>query len=273
MQEVRSFLLKHAEGDILPWRHHVFASTHFGLSMGQVERIALESGLLPSRYQRNRNTISITQQLRIFRGTVAVVGCGGLGGYVIELLARLGVGRLIAVDPDVFEEHNLNRQLYSTPAMLGRPKVEAAHLRVKEINPAVTLVPVKCAFSKTNGFDILEGADVVVDALDSIPVRLELADVCNEMSAPLVHGAIGGWFGQVATQFPGEDTLRRIYNRPAGANKGVEKSLGNPSFTPAVIASLEAAEVCKILTGQGQTLSRRKLYINLLEMESIELPY
>jgi molybdopterin/thiamine biosynthesis adenylyltransferase len=272
MKEVRSFLLKHAEDDLLPWKHHVFASTHFGLSMGQVERIALESGLLPARYQRNRKTISISQQLRIFNGTVAIVGCGGLGGYIIEQLARLGVGRLIAIDPDVFEEHNLNRQLYSTPAMLGRPKVEAAHFRVREINPAVTLYPIKCAFSKTNGFDILQGSDVIVDALDSISVRLELAEVSNELNVPLVHGAIGGWYGQVATQFPGEQTLRKIYNRPSDG-KGVEKGLGNPSFTPAVIASLEVAEVCKILIGQGQTLSRRKLHINLLDMEIIEIPY
>jgi molybdopterin/thiamine biosynthesis adenylyltransferase len=272
MQEARTFLLKHAEGDLLPWRHHVFASTHFGLSMGQVERIALESGLLPARYQRNRKTISISQQLRIFNGTVAVVGCGGLGGYIIEQLARLGVGRLTAIDPDVFEEHNLNRQLYSTPAMLGRPKVEAAHHRVREINPAVTLDPIKCAFSKTNGFDILQGSDVIVDALDSIPVRLELAEVSNELNVPLVHGAIGGWYGQVATQFPGDQTLRKIYNR-ASNSKGVEKGLGNPSFTPAVIASLEVAEVCKILIGQGQPLSKRKLHINLLDMEIIELPY
>lgn len=272
MEEVRNFLRKQAEGDLLPWRHQVFASNHFGLSIGQVERLALESGLLPSRYQRNRNMISISQQLRIFRGHVAVIGCGGLGGYIIEQLARLGVGRITAVDPDVFEEHNLNRQLYSTPALLGQPKVEAARKRVAEINPAVTLIPLKCAYSKTNGCDILQDVDVVVDALDSITIRLELAETSAELNAPLVHGAIGGWYGQVSTQFPGENTLRKIYNRPANS-KGVEKGLGNPSFTPAVIASLEVAEVCKILIGQGTPLNKRKLHINLLDMEMVEINY
>lgn len=271
MEEVRSFLRKHADGDLLPWKHQSFASIHFGLTIGQVERIALELGLLPARYQRNRKTISVTEQMRIFRAHAAVIGCGGLGGFVIEELARLGVGRITAIDPDVFEEHNLNRQLYSTPAMLGRPKVEAALKRVNEINPAVTIFPHKCAFSKVNGFDLLQDVDVVIDALDSITVRLELADICAEVNAPLVHGAIGGWYGQVATQFPGEDTLRRIYNR-AVDGKGVEKGLGNPSFTPAVVASLQVAEVCKIIIGQGKPLSRRKLHINLLDMEIIEIP-
>jgi molybdopterin-synthase adenylyltransferase len=271
MEEVRTFLRKHAEGDLLPWKHHAFAASHFGLSIGQVERLALESGLLPARYQRNRKTISVAEQMRIFGAHVAVIGCGGLGGYVIEELARLGVGRITAVDPDVFEEHNLNRQLYSTPASLGKPKVDAAYKRVNEINPAVTMYPHKCAFSKLNGFDMLNNVDVVVDALDSISVRLELAEISAELNAPLVHGAIGGWYGQVATQFPGENTLKKIYNR-AVDGKGVEKGLGNPSFTPAVIASLQVAEVCKILIGQGKPLSNRKLHINLLDMEIIEIP-
>jgi molybdopterin-synthase adenylyltransferase len=272
MEEVRHFLRKQAEGDLLPWRHQQFAATHFGLSIGQVERTALEIGLLPARYQRNRKTISIPQQLILFKSHVAIIGCGGLGGYIIEQLARLGVGRITAVDPDVFEEHNLNRQLYSTPGMLGRHKAEAAFLRVKEINPAVTLIPHNVAFSKMNGFDILEGADVIVDALDSISVRLELAEVSAQLNAPLVHGAIGGWYGQVSTQFPGENTLNKIYSRNTDG-KGVEKGLGNPSFTPAVIASLEVAEVCKILIGQGATLSKRKLHINLLDMEIMEIKY
>lgn len=87
-----------------------------------------------------------------------------------------------------------------------------------------------------------------------------------------MHGAIGGWYGQVATQFPGENTLRKIYSRNTDG-KGVEKGLGNPSFTPAVIASLEVAEACKVLIGQGVPLTNRKLHVNLLEMEINEIPY
>ncbi len=272
MEKLRDFLRASAEGDLISWQQQTFAANYFGMTFAQVERIVLETGLLPARYQRNRKTISTKEQLTLFRSHIAVIGCGGLGGYVIEELARLGVGRITGVDPDVFEEHNLNRQLYSSPDNLGKPKVEAAHARVTKINPAVTFVPVKVAFSKLNGFDLLEGVDVVVDALDSIPVRLELAEISGELNAPMVHGAIGGWYGNVATQFPGENTMRKIYSRSI-EGKGIEKGLGNPSFTPAVVASLQVAEVCKILLGHGAPLSNRKLHINLFDMEVDEIRF
>lgn len=208
----------------------------------------------------------------LFRSRVAVIGCGGLGGYVIEELARLGVGHLVAIDPDIFEEHNLNRQILSTPATLGKAKVEAALERVAEINPAVRVTAVKDAFCLANGFELLAGCQVVVDALDSISYRLELAEAATLAGIPMVHGAIGGWYGHVATQYPGETTVQNIY-RHWVAGKGIEAQLGNPSFTPAVVASLEVAEVCKVLLGKGETLRNRKLSFDLLEMEVHEISY
>jgi len=260
------FLRDHTEGPLLPWKRQVEAAERYAVTLANVEEAALERGILPARYQRNREAMSVSDQLTLFRSTVAVVGCGGLGGYVVEELARLGVGRIVVIDPDVFEEHNLNRQLFSSPANLGQAKVQAAAARISEINPAVTLLPVQSALSAENGAGLLEGCQAVVDALDSIQVRLELADVCAWLNIPLVHGAIAGWYGHVTTQFPGDDTLQTIY-RTWKAGKGVEQRLGNPSFTPALVASLEVAEVCKLLIGQGTTLQGRQLIIDLLSME------
>jgi molybdopterin/thiamine biosynthesis adenylyltransferase len=189
---------------------------------------------------------------------------------VIEQLARLGVGTLVAVDPDVFEEHNLNRQLLSSPSDLGRSKVTLAAQRVAGINPAVTVIPHGVAFTPANGAELFAGVQLVVDALDSIPVRLELAAVCAGLDLPLVHGAIGGWYGHVTTQFPGEETIQKVYaNWVAG--KGVEQQLGNPSFTPAVVASLQVAEVCKLLLGELPLLRGRMLSVDLLSMEFHEM--
>jgi molybdopterin/thiamine biosynthesis adenylyltransferase len=210
--------------------------------------------------------LSAGDQLTLFRSCVAVIGCGGLGGYVVEELARLGVGRIVVVDPDVFEEHNLNRQLFSSPANLGTAKVDAAAQRIREINPAVTLIPIQAALTRKNGEGLLDGCHLAVDALDSINTRLELAEVCAIRNIPLVHGAIAGWYGHVTTQFPGDDTLQTIY-RNGASGKGIEQTLGNPSFTPAVIASLEVAEVCKLLLGQGVPLRGRQLILDLLSME------
>jgi len=266
MGDLREHLLSRARADLLPWTDQQAAAKAYGVTVCQVEEAALEAGLLPARYQRNRKTLSTEDQLKLFRSTVAVVGCGGLGGYIIEELARLGVGRLKAIDPDVFEEHNLNRQLMSTVAGLGRPKVEAASERVAEINPAVEIIALRDRFCRENGKSLLSGAHVTVDALDNITTRLELADVCAYLGIPLVHGSIAGWYGQVVSQFPGEGTLQTIYGRCADG-VGVEKQLGNPSYTPAVVASLQVAEVCKILLGRGTPVAGAMLVINLLDME------
>jgi molybdopterin/thiamine biosynthesis adenylyltransferase len=264
MEAVFSYLREQTRGNLLPWPVQTAAAEQFGLSLATIERLALEKGLLPARYQRNRNMITTAEQLRLFQSTVAVIGCGGLGGHILEALARLGVGHLVAVDPDVFEEHNLNRQLLCTPALLGQPKVTAAAERLAQINPAVSLSPVHAPFARRSAGDLLSGVHVVVDALDCIAVRLELAECCAALGLPLVHGAIAGWYGQVTTQLPGDDTLARTYTQ---AGQGIEKELGNPSFTPALVASLEAAEVCKILLGRGTLLRRRTLTIDLLEMD------
>lgn len=266
MDTLAIFVRDHAEGQLLPWKRQVEAAERFGVSLVQVEAVALERNILPARYQRNRKAMTVSDQLTLFRSSVAVIGCGGLGGYVVEELARLGVGRIVVIDPDVFEEHNLNRQLFSSPSNLGTAKVEAAAKRINEINPAVTLVSIQAAFAPANGAELLGGCQAAVDALDSIKVRLELAEVCGTLNIPLVHGAIAGWYGHVATQFPGDDTLHTIY-RSWKSGKGVEETLGNPSFTPAVVASLEVAEVCKLLTGQGTPLRGRQLVIDLFAME------
>jgi molybdopterin/thiamine biosynthesis adenylyltransferase len=266
METLSNFLAAHAVDQLLPWKKQVEAAEFFGATLAQVEAVALEQGILPARYQRNRQAMTVNDQLTLFRSSVAVIGCGGLGGYVVEELARLGIGRIVVIDPDAFEEHNLNRQLFSSPANLGTAKVAAAVTRINEINPAVTMVPWQTAFSPLNGLDLLTGCQIAVDALDSIQTRLELAAVCTEMNIPLVHGAIAGWYGHVTTQFPGDNSLQAIYSSWR-AGKGVEQTLGNPSFTPAVIAGLEVAEVSKLLLGQGTPLKGRQLMIDLLSME------
>lgn len=263
----------HARSDagLFHWADQCALAAQHNLSLAEVEVQVLILGLMPARYQRNRQTISVVQQLRLCRSRVAVVGCGGLGGYLLEELARLGVGTLVAVDPDIFEEHNLNRQLLATPATLGHSKVTAAVARVKAINPAVTVIPHPCAFGPENGRELLGGAQVVLDALDSIPARLELDTACAELGLPLVHGAIGGWYGQVATLLPGDPTLSHLYRRPGGS-RGVEQFLGNPAFTPAVIASLQVAEACKLLLGLPSPLRHAVLTIDLQTMDFEIIP-
>lgn len=271
MEALQAFLKDNAADGLICWQHQQEAAEKFQRTLAEVETVILQMELLPARYQRNQQMISTAEQLKLFSSKVAVIGAGGLGGYILEQLARLGVGQITAIDDDVFEENNLNRQLLATPANLGRFKVEVAAERITEINPAVNLTPVQELFSLSNGFALLEGVDCVVDAVDNVTARLELAEVCRALQIPLVHGAIAGWYGHVVTILPGDDSLQTIYRHWQGG-KGVEQQLGNPSFTPAVAASFEVGEVCKVLLDQGRLLHKRQLVFDLLAMEVSEIP-
>lgn len=264
------FIRDHAVDHTISLELQLKAAQMYTLSVAEVEKIALERNILPARYQRNRKTISTPEQLTLFTSRVAVVGCGGLGGYIIEELARLGVGNLVVVDPDIFEEHNLNRQLLSKVSNLGKAKTEAAKTRIAEINPAVTVMAYKQAFTVDNGEKLLDGCNVVVDALDSMDARYELSTICARKKIPLVHGAIAGWYGYISTQKPGDELLENLY--ASNQNKGLELQLGNPSFTPAVVASLQTAEVCKLLLQKGECLCKKQLAVDLFSMDFTEIP-
>jgi molybdopterin/thiamine biosynthesis adenylyltransferase len=266
---LQRFLATRAEGDLLPWAVQCEAARAFGLGLGEVEAAALGAGLLPARYRRNRETFSTADQLRLRESRVAVIGCGGLGGYLVELLARLGIGTLVVVDPDVFEEHNLNRQLLSSPALLGVAKVEAARARVAAVNPAVEVVAHRAAFSTASAGALLAGCAAAVDGLDDVRVRRELATACAGLGIALVHGAIAGWYGQVAVQLPGGDVTPLL--RPSRTGKGIEAQLGNPSFTPALVASLQVAELTKVLLGRAPALAEGALFVDLLAMRFHEV--
>lgn len=271
MRGLMQFLRERSPDGLLPLAAQEEAAGRFALTMARVEETALSNSILPARYLRNQDMLTLPQQLALFRSRVAVIGCGGLGGYIIEELARLGVGGITAVDPDVFVEHNLNRQLFATPDLLGQNKAAAAARRVAAVNPAVTCRPVAESFGEHNGDALLREADVAVDALDAIPARLLLAKICDNRGISLVHGAIAGWYGRLATQFPGDRTLRRLYPRNRDL-PGIEAELGNPSFTPAVVASLQVAEVVKILLRIGKPLRDRCLAIDLYHLEVDQIP-
>ncbi len=232
-----------------------------GVSRRDVQLAALERGILPARYARSLGTVGLDGQRRLLLSRVAVFGAGGLGGYVVEGLARMGVGRIHVVDGDVFQEHNLNRQLLCTEDEIGRPKAAAAAERVARVNGAVEVVAHRRYLEEGNADDLLADADVAVDALDSVPVRLLLQKAAARRGIPLVHGAIAGYLAQVTTVLPGDVGLHRFYRADAPAH-GVETKLGNPAATPMFCAALEVHEVVKCLLGVGTLLRDRLLVID-----------
>ncbi len=214
------------------------------------------------RYDRNIGTITIEEQALLAEKSVCVVGCGGLGGGVIENLTRMGVGEITVVDGDSFDESNLNRQVLSNEENLGKSKAVEAIEQMSRINSEITLIAVEDLLNEENAGSIIDGCDIVVDALDNVDARLALEDACKAEGITLVHGAISGWNGQVGVVMPGSGILHQIYEGATG-----DDSPTNPSFTPAVISALQAAETIKVLLGREEILRNKLLMIDLLDHE------
>lgn len=229
------------------------------LPLRKVEYFALEEGIVPERYDRNVPAIGLDGQRKLLAGSAAVVGLGGLGGHVLEALVRLGVGRIVAADGDVFAESNLNRQLLCRVDNLGASKVAQAASRVRRINPAVELTGHATPFESL-GEDVLGGCDLVFDCLDTIPARRVLARRCASAGVVLVHGAIAGWCGQVGLCPPGGGMLETLYGQQ---ERGVEAHEGNLPFTAAVAANLMVAKGLPILLGEPAPSRRRLQFFDL----------
>ncbi|SES96549.1 Molybdopterin or thiamine biosynthesis adenylyltransferase [Natronincola peptidivorans] len=217
------------------------------------------------RYERNMQMLSLEENEKLKEYKVCVIGCGGLGGYVIEMLGRLGIGFITAVDGDEFEASNLNRQLFANEEVLGKSKATTAKERMAIVNSLIHVNAITSRLTSENSEEILTGHDIVVDALDNIESRFVLQEACEKLKIPMVHGAIAGWYGQITTIFPGDNTLQKIYTKKD--MKGVEKELGNPSFTPALVASIQVSEVVKLLIGRGELLRNKILFINTLDTD------
>lgn len=209
----------------------------------------------------SRNVPSLTEdeQSALASSSAAVIGCGGLGGSVIELLARTGIGAITAVDPDVFEETNLNRQLLSTRATLGTSKADAACRRMRDIDPNIRAVAIKARLDEKNARDIVRGHGVVIDALDTFAARLTLEAACADEGITLVHGAILEWQAQVAVIAPGSGALSRLYE--GAPDEPASKS--TLSFVPAFCASLQVCEAVKVLVGRAPISSSSLLIADL----------
>ncbi len=216
------------------------------------------------RDERTYDTVSEDQLALLKTKTIAVVGSGGLGGYVIEMLARLGIGKLIIIDGDVFDETNLNRQLYAREDNLGCVKVDEAKKRVEKVHSGVQVMPFHRIITKDNAHELLNGADIVMDCVDNIQTRFTMAEVCQLLAIPLVHGAVGGWHGQVMTLMPGDQYLKTLYGE--AANSMISASAA--AFIPATIASYQVAEAIKYLTGEGELLVGKMMVFDLRNNEN-----
>lgn len=213
-------------------------------------------------HERNFPSISKEEQEQLKNSSVAIIGCGGLGGYIIEFLVRIGVGHLTVVDGDVFEYSNFNRQILATENKIGQNKAIVAKERALLIDPLVKINAISEFFSTDNSEYILTGCDLVMDALDNPATRLLLEDVCTLNNLYIVHGAIEGWNLQVSVIPPGAGILHTLYQ-----SETTKFSKSSLSFTPPLCASLQVAEAIKILCKRKSSLENQLLIGDIRNMD------
>ena len=248
---------------VIDLRNVRFISSKKRIPPREIEISCLEQNIVPIRYIRNIGTIGIEGQLKLLCSTVAICGVGGLGGMIIELLARQGIGHLVIIDNDKFAENNLNRQIMATEGDLKKSKVKVAAARIKKINSAVIVTAVNKKIDSRNVKNLIKDAGVVIDGLDNLMTRQTVADACNKLKIPFVHGAIAGWCGELLTIFPGDKGLNAICGLSADENEcGIEAQTGNPAATPAIIAAWEVQEAIKIITGIGNPIRNRLIFLD-----------
>ena len=218
------------------------------------------------RYARNIPALTEEECALLRQKRILVVGCGGLGGHIIDQLARIGAGFLRVVDGDVFEESNLNRQLLSDIAQLGSSKAAAAAAHVARVNPDTAVEAAVEFLTEANAGALLAGCDIVMDALDNIHSRRILADACAGAEIPYVYGGISGWVAQAAVSMPGDGLIEKLF--PAEVEIRDKSVL---SFTPALCAAMQTAMCVKLLAGRPVETGVIQ-YFDLLNQEFEVIP-
>ena len=248
---------------------------------------------MPTRYigdgyweiaSRQMSIVTRSEQERFKDAKITVIGCGGIGGETIEMLARMGIGELVLVDKDAYDLSNLNRQTLATITDLGLVKSEVAAEKVRLINPYVKTTTFNEHIDHTNIDKVIADSDIVIDALDNVLTRVIVSRKAKEKGIPYIHGAIHGTLGQITVFLPNSDkTYEEMFNLPSigkelddetiealkNVTSGVPPVIGP---TPNLIGCLEAFEAYKIITGVGKvTVAPKILTFDLLDLGSFSL--
>ena len=218
--------------------------------------------------QMRINGWGLDGQMRVKRSSVAVVGIGGLGCLSSLYLAAAGVGRLVLIDRERFELSNLNRQVLCQHRDIGRPKVEVAKERIESFNPNVEVDAVFLDLNEDNIGCLLKGVNLILDGLDNWATRFLVNKYCVKRRIPFVHAGVSGMQGQVTTIIPGEGPCLRCIFPVSPREKGEVPVVG---ATPALLASIQVLEAVKILTGVGDILKGKILFIDGEDMSVQEV--
>jgi molybdopterin-synthase adenylyltransferase len=223
------------------------------------------------RYSRQMRFAGIMEkgQRKLLESRVTLCGCGALGTVIANSLVRAGVGFVRIIDRDFIESHNLQRQVLFDEADIAAnlPKAEAAARKLRVINSAVTIEPVVTDIDRTNILELSKDADIILDGTDNFEIRYLINDVSVKFNKPWVYGGSIGSHGQTMTIIPGQTPcLRCVFEAaPAPGEVGTCETAGVLGPIVNIVASLQATEGLKILTGNLAQINRELTYIDIWE--------
>lgn len=213
---------------------------------------------IPEQFIENLGIMSEETYNKIINCKIMIVGLGGLGGYLANHLVRLGVNHLTLVDYDQYTLSNLNRQLFSSLETVGKYKAVIIKEQMHKINPQCMI---EVALTDIKDISIANKKyDYIIDAVDNLDTKKYIVNLGKKLNIPILHGACAGWYGQVGWILPNCNLIEEIYG---DAKKGIEEQLKNPSFTPAVVASMMASEFVKLIQDPKKATVNRILMIDL----------
>jgi len=218
------------------------------------------------RYSRQimLEEIGYQGQLKLKQANVCVVGVGGLGNPIVIRLAAMGVGKIRIVDRDVIELSNLHRQTMFNEDDIGQVKVETAAKKLRKLNQDIVIEELPISINDYTAFDVVDGCDVVIDALDSVNARYSLNKACIEKKIPFVTGAAVGVTGQSFTILPNETACYHCLfpaldedSMPTCSIEGVHPSILS------IVGGIEVSEAVKVIMGKEPSLKDKVLHVDL----------
>ncbi len=228
-----------------------------------------------ARYSRHliMPEVALEGQKKLKAAKVLTVGTGGLGSPLALYLAAAGVGTLGIVDFDVVDESNLQRQILHGTSDVGRPKVESARDKIKDINPNVEVVVHEEALTSENALEIFADYDVIVDGTDNFPTRYLVNDACVLLGKPNVYGSIFRFEGQASVFYAEEGPCYRcLYPEPPPPGLVPSCAEGGVlGILPGAIGTIQATETAKLILGIGEPLIGRLLLYDALGMSFREM--
>ncbi len=206
-------------------------------------------------------------QRALLRSRVTLCGCGALGTVLANHLARAGVGSIRVIDRDFIETHNLQRQILFDERDVAEnlPKAEAAARKMRAINSSIAVEPVVTDLDHTNILDLVSDADLILDGTDNFETRYLINDAAVKLGKPWIYGGVIGSEGQTMTILPGETPCLRclIESAPPPGMTPTCETAGVLGPAVAVIASFEAIEAIKLLSGHREALNQDLIMVDV----------